>query len=191
MRIVGGFLKGKKIDFLKSVTTRPLRDFVKENIFNIIKHSNLNNIKLENANVLDLYSGVGSFGIECMSRGANKVTFVENNKKALEILKKNIKKLKIGKKSKVYETKIISFLGQSNEREKYEIIFFDPPFSESFFVEELKIVKSSNIYKKKHIIVIHRENKSKDNLSENMNIIMTKNYGRSKIIFGNFNLNIS
>ena len=78
MRIVSGFLKGKKIDFLKSATTRPLRDFVKENIFNIINHSNLVNVKLEDANVLDLYSGVGSFGIECISRGSKKSTFVEN-----------------------------------------------------------------------------------------------------------------
>ena len=75
MRVVSGFLKGKKIDFLKSATTRPLRDFVKENIFNIIKHSNLINVKLENASILDLYSGVGSFGIECISRGAKKNNF--------------------------------------------------------------------------------------------------------------------
>jgi|TARA_B110000037_G_C16971021_1_gene445025 16S rRNA (guanine966-N2)-methyltransferase len=88
MRIVSGFLKGKKINFLKSETTRPLRDFIKENIFNIINHSNLINIKLENASVLDLYSGVGSFGIECISRGARKVTFVENDNKALDLLKK-------------------------------------------------------------------------------------------------------
>ena len=88
MRIVSGILKGKKINFLKSETTRPLRDFIKENIFNIVKHSNLFNVKLENANVLDLYSGVGSFGIECISRGVKKCTFVENDSKALLVLKK-------------------------------------------------------------------------------------------------------
>jgi 16S rRNA (guanine966-N2)-methyltransferase len=191
MRIVSGVLKRKKINFLKSPTTRPLRDFIKESIFNIIKHSNLINISLENTNVLDLYSGVGSFGIECVSRGAKKVTFVENDDKALEVLKKNIEQLKIEKKSKVYETKIISFLNRSNKNEKYEVIFFDPPFSENFYIEELKIIKNSNICKKKHIIIIHRENKSKDNLSSKMNIIMTKKYGRSKIIFGNFNSSIS
>ena len=72
MRVISGFLKGKKIDFLKSSTTRPLRDFVKESTFNVLIHSNLINIPLENANVLDLYSGVGSFGIECVSRGVKK-----------------------------------------------------------------------------------------------------------------------
>ena len=63
MRIISGFLKGKQINFLKSVVTRPLRDFVKENIFNIIKHSNLINVKLENANVLDLYSALAHLAL--------------------------------------------------------------------------------------------------------------------------------
>ena len=86
MRIVRGFLKGKKLDFLKSPTTRPLRDFVKENIFNIINHSNLINIKLENANVLDLYSGVGSFGIECISQGGKKTTFIKIEEEDIDTL---------------------------------------------------------------------------------------------------------
>ena len=186
MRIVGGFLKGKKIDFLKSITTRPLRDFVKENIFNIISHSNLIKIKLENANVLDVYSGVGSFGIECISRGAAKATFVETDNKALIILKKNLNNLRIKEQTEVYEEKTTSFFNRINNTNKFEIIFFDPPFSENFFIEELKIIKNSNIYKKKHIVVIHREAKYKDKLTEIINIIMIKEYGRSKVIFGNF-----
>ena len=191
MRIISGFLKGKKIDFLKSSTTRPLRDFVKESIFNVIKHSNLIDVTLENANVLDLYSGVGSFGIECISRGAKKTTFVENNNKALTILKKNINDLNIQDKSEVFGTKIISFFNQLNKKNKFEVIFFDPLFAENFFIEELKIIKNSDICSKKHLIIIHREEKSKDELSGIMNIVMTKNYGRSKVIFGNFNLDIS
>ena len=107
MRVISGFLKGKKIDFLKSAKTRPLRDFIKENIFNIIKHSNLTNVKLENANILDLYSGIGSFGIECISRGAKKITFVENDKEVLIKLKENLNNLKIEDRSKVFNTRIV------------------------------------------------------------------------------------
>ncbi|MDB9760512.1 16S rRNA (guanine(966)-N(2))-methyltransferase RsmD [Pelagibacteraceae bacterium] len=189
MRIISGFLKGKKIDFLKSTTTRPLRDFVRESTFNVIKHSNLVNVNLENAKVLDLYSGVGSFGIECISRGAKETTFVEKDREALTILKENIKILKIEKKTNVFEKKTISFLSQLNKREKYEIIFFDPPFSENFFVNELKIIKKSNIFTKDHLIIIHREKKSEDDLSDVINIITTKTYGRSKLLFCDFNLN--
>tara|TARA_B100000767_G_C19748863_1_gene529816 strand:- start:1174 stop:1734 length:561 start_codon:yes stop_codon:yes gene_type:complete len=186
MRIVSGFLKGKKINFLKSETTRPLRDFIKENIFNIINHSNLINIKLENASVLDLYSGVGSFGIECISRGARKVTFVENDNKALDLLKKNLENLKIEEKSVVFNEKTNSFFNKQNNESKFEIIFFDPPFAESFFLNELKIIKESTIYKKKHLIIIHRDIKSKDSLDETINILLVRNYGRSSVIFATF-----
>ena len=68
-----------------------MRDLVKESIFNIVTHSKLINIKIENSEVLDLYSGIGSFGIECISRDVKRVTFVENNSNTLKYLKKNLK----------------------------------------------------------------------------------------------------
>ena len=87
MRIISGEFKGREINFLKNTNTRPLKDAVKENIFNILKHSNKIKIKIENSNILDLYSGIGSFGIECISRGAGKVTFVEKEENAVKLLK--------------------------------------------------------------------------------------------------------
>ena len=78
MRIISGKLKGKKILEPNDRLTRPLRDLTKESIFNIIQHSNKFDIKIENSNVLDLFSGVGSFGLECLSRGSSSVIFVEN-----------------------------------------------------------------------------------------------------------------
>ena len=66
MRIIGGNLKGRSLEFLKSDSTRPLKDSVKENIFNILTHSNKIDVKIEKADVLDLYSGIGSFGLECI-----------------------------------------------------------------------------------------------------------------------------
>ena len=88
MRIISGKLKGKSISFLKNKRTRPLKDSLKENIFNILLHSNLFVIKIKNYNVLDLYSGIGSFGLECISREAKHVTFIEEDLHALQTLKK-------------------------------------------------------------------------------------------------------
>ena len=93
MRIISGFYKGKKILEPNDIKTRPLKDLTKESIFNVLTHSNKIKISLEEANVLDLFSGVGSFGIECLSRGVKKVTFVENYKEVLPILKKNLQNL--------------------------------------------------------------------------------------------------
>ena len=78
MRIISGIFKGKKIYEPEDLKTRPLKDLTKESIFNLINHSNKFKINLKNAKVLDLFSGVGSFGIECLSRGANEVIFIEN-----------------------------------------------------------------------------------------------------------------
>ena len=67
MRIISGKFKNKKIYFPKNLNTRPLRDIVRENIFNIIEHSKKIEVKIKNSNILDLYAGSGSFGIECIS----------------------------------------------------------------------------------------------------------------------------
>ena len=63
MRIISGKLKGRSINFLKNLNTRPLKDKVRESIFNILQHSKFVKIKINDANILDLYSGIGSFGI--------------------------------------------------------------------------------------------------------------------------------
>ena len=90
MRIISGYLKGKKIDQPSNKFTRPLKDLTKESIFNILQHSNLINFSLDKSKILDLFSGVGSFGLECLSRGAENVVFCENYHEAIKILRKNI-----------------------------------------------------------------------------------------------------
>ena len=185
MRIIGGELKGKSFNFLKSKTTRPLKDSVKENIFNILSHSKILNTNIKKSKVLDLYSGVGSFGLECISRGANNVTFVEKENIATEILKDNISKLSIKNKVVVEEKEIYNFLKESNKK-KFDIFFLDPPFKDKNYVNELQIIFKTKIYKKKHTIIIHREKNSKDELHHLIKTLIVKVYGRSKLIFGTF-----
>ena len=185
MRIISGSLKGRTIDFLKNTNTRPLKDAVKENIFNIIEHSRLINVKVLNSNILDLYSGVGSFGIECISRGASKVTFVEKNATAVTVLKENLINLSILNQSKIYNYKIEDILDKEI-KERFQIFFLDPPFKNYDFPKNLKLIKNRKIFEKDHIIIIHREAKTNDDLNDIINIVETKKYGRSKIIFGEF-----
>ena len=100
MRIIGGTFKGIKLFEAFDQNTRPLKDLVKESILNILEYSKDSKIDLNNSLVLDLFAGTGSFGLECISRGAAKVYFIENYTQSLEILNKNIKKLKCEKKTK-------------------------------------------------------------------------------------------
>ena len=122
MRIISGKFKGRSIEFLKNVNTRPLKDSVKENIFNILEHSKKINIKIENSNILDLYSGIGSFGLEAISRGAKKVTFIDQNVDTTNILKKNLDRFSITDKARVLNEKIENFLSDTI-KEKFDIFF--------------------------------------------------------------------
>lgn len=185
MRIISGTLKGRPIKFLKNINTRPLKNSVRESIFNILSHSKKIKVNISNSEILDLYSGIGSFGIECVSRGAKKVTFIEQDFLATKSLKENLIKLSIINFTKVYFCKIEEILSK-NIYDKFDVIFLDPPFKDSSFLDNLKTIKNKKLFNDKHILIIHRENNSKDNFNELIKIIEIKIYGRSKIIFAVF-----
>ena len=86
MRIIAGKLKGSVLHIPKDKNTRPLKNLARESIFNLLTHSNKILLQLKQSNVLDLYAGTGSFGLECLSRQARSVSFVEKRKDAIEIL---------------------------------------------------------------------------------------------------------
>jgi len=186
MRIISGNFKKKKILAPKDSKTRPLKDLTKESIFNIIQHSNKFRVEINNSNILDLFSGVGSFGIECLSRNASFVTFVENYKEVLIILKKNITSLNGVTNYSIIEKDVFNELKFSFLDIKFDIIFMDPPYKEKNLNELLKKIFKLNILNKNGIIIIHRHEKEDDNFPKIFSVIEEKKYGISKIIFGNY-----
>ena len=102
MRIIAGKLRGSTLFISKNKNTRPLKDMTRESIFNLLVHSNKISFKFEDSCILDLYAGTGSFGLECLSRQAKRVYFVEKSKDAIKILEKNIEKLKLKKKTNIF-----------------------------------------------------------------------------------------
>ena len=124
MRIISGSFRGKKILEPKDKKTRPLKDLTKESIFNIIIHSKHFDINFSQANVLDLFSGVGSFGLECLSRGVKNVTFVENYSGVLQILKKNLSNLSLTNNFEIIEKNIYEDNLEFNLKKKIWYNFF-------------------------------------------------------------------
>ena len=186
MRIISGKFKNKKLHFPKNIKTRPLKDSVRENIFNILCHSNNFNINIQNSNILDLYSGAGSFGLECISRRSKHVTFFENYPAVLKILKKNIQNLNCSKSAKIIDKDIFCLEQSYKDLRNYDFVFLDPPYKERKIKLLLEIIKKSKVLKRDSIILIHRDKKFIDEFPENFKVIKTKNYGRSKILFGKF-----
>ncbi len=183
MRIISGSFKGKKILEPNDKKTRPLKDLTKESLFNVISHSNKFKLDIKSAIVLDLFSGVGSFGLECLSRGANEVTFVENYPEVLKILKKNLFNLKSLKNYIIIEKDIFNDKFLFNFKKKFDIIFLDPPYKIKNLIEIFEKIQKSMILNKEGIIILHRHKNEEDNFPTNFKILEKKQYGISKLIF--------
>ena len=183
MRIISGSYKGKKILEPKDILTRPLKDLTKESIFNIITHSNKFNINLTESFILDLFSGVGSFGLECLSRGTKKVVFVENYQGVLPVLKKNLTNLKSLSNYEIFEEDISNTSIFSKFDNKFDVIFLDPPYKFKNLSIIFKNLMDYKILNKNGIIILHRHKNQKDIFPNNFNIIEEKIYGISKILF--------
>ena len=186
MRIISGTFRGKKIIFPKNKKTRPLRDMVKESVFNLIQNSNKLRVNIKDSTILDLFSGSGSFGLECLSRGAEKITFIENDFDAFNILKKNVAELKGESRCNIVKKNCFDYLNsKNNDISKLDFIFLDPPFREEKINDLINRILELKLLTKHGVVIIHRHKKDNIEISKKLNIIDNRLYGISRIIIGN------
>ena len=122
MRVIAGLYKGRVLKTVKDLSVRPATDRVKQTIFDMLTHR----LVFDGANVLDLFAGSGSLGIEALSRGANRVTFVESNNDAGSFIEKNLETLGCEDSAEVIAMDAMQYLRRA--REQYDLIFADPPY---------------------------------------------------------------
>ena len=186
MRIISGRFKGKKLLLPKDKNTRPLKDLVKESIFNLLEHSKKINVNLKNSIILDLFSGSGSFGIECLSRESEYVCFFENNLEALKILEKNLLFFNNDKKFKIFKVNCFDYFTSNKKLDKkFDIIFIDPPYKEIKINMLIEKIIYKRLLKKDGVLIIHRHKKDKIIISEKIKILDIRIYGVSKVYFAN------
>ena len=185
MRIISGNLKGSTLYLPENKETRPLKDMARESIFNLLAHSNKIVFQFENSYVLDLYAGTGSFGLECLSRQAKSVYFIEKDKEVIKILEKNIEKLKIKNKTKILFNDVFNSLEmQKIFDSKFHLIFCDPPFENKNMEKLIELISKKNLLKKDGIIILHRNKSTVEKFPDYFKILDERIYGISKIIFG-------
>ena len=148
MRVIGGKLRGNLIYDPIDKSTRPLKDMVRESIFNILKHANDEKKELLNSNVLDLFSGTGSFGLECLSRGAKRVYFFENYENSIKILKKNIIRLNQLDNCRIIQKNAYDLSSKDLDNKIMDLIFIDPPFRDTKINMLLDNIRNLGITKK-------------------------------------------
>lgn len=151
MRIISGELKGRLIKVPDSKLIRPTTDRVRETLFNLLN----NKIDFEGYNVLDIYAGSGSLGLECISRGAALVNFVEKNYQIYKNLQENIDSLEAGEKCSIYKMEAIKF-SQLADHRKYDLILADPPFFKDDVYDVVKNLRKNNFFDEEGFMVIER-----------------------------------
>ena len=187
MRIIAGKLKGATLHLPKNKITRPLKDRARESIFNLLTHSNKISFQFEKSNILDLYAGTGSFGLECLSREAESICFVEKAKDAIKILEKNIEKLKVKKNVDIFFDDVFNLIEKRNIfKSKFDLIFCDPPFKDLNIEKLIQLISNNNVLRKEDILVLHRNKSTKEKLPNYFKIIDERIYGISKVTFGKF-----
>lgn len=158
MRVIGGKHRSRKLEEVFSENTRETRDRVKETIFNSI------NQDLYDANILDLFAGSGSLGIEGLSRGANSAVFVDIMPKAVEVIKNNIKMLHLESSSEIYFGNFEDFLTKTYK--KFDVILLDPPYKMDVIDDIVKQIARKKLLSSTGVIIsLYSKNNSlnKDN----------------------------
>lgn len=148
MRVITGSARGAKLKTLEGMATRPTSDRVKEAMFNIIQ------FEVEGRRVLDLFAGSGQLAIEALSRGAAYGVLVDQSADAVKVIKDNLKKTKFDQQSSVFQSDYLRYL--STTREKFDIIFLDPPYAEKNLENALRKISEIDILSEGGIIVCER-----------------------------------
>ena len=132
MRVITGSARGRRLETLEGEDVRPTTDRIKEAVFSIIQ------FETEGRNFLDLFAGPGQMGIEALSRGAKSVSFVDNAKKSLETVKRNLKATKLENSAKVFAMDFHSFLSMNSQINDIELI--DQPYRTAILNDQIKLV---------------------------------------------------
>ncbi len=138
MRIIGGRFRGTRLAPFRGKTIRPLLDATRESVFNILAD------QVEQARVLDLFCGTGSFGLEAISRGAESCVFVEGGSYAFSILKANVEKLGVSNEASLVRGDVFGYFKRDEPlREAVHLIFMDPPYKMLVSAEGQKKLSTS------------------------------------------------
>ena len=177
MRVIAGKLKGHQLVSFSADHVRPTTDRVKQSIFNKVA------AHVDGGRVLDLYSGTGSLAIEAHSQGALAVTAVESHPKSVQIIKENLKKLKIEKEIQVISIDVFKSLSRFSG-EAFDLVLVDPPFTRKLAHETLLAIMSSKVLKPGSVVVV--EASSHETVEDSyppLQLIDRRDYGDKKISF--------
>jgi 16S rRNA (guanine(966)-N(2))-methyltransferase RsmD len=174
MRIIGGVLRGLRLNPPKNLPVRPTTDLAKEALFNILQ----NQIEFDNITVLDLFAGTGNISFEFASRGAKQVISVDRSIHCLNYIKDTARQHQLSQ-IKTFKADIFKYL--ELETEHYDLIFADPPYDMNHIPEIPKIIFEKNLLSPDGLLIV--EHQSMQNLSNHPAFVEQRKYGHSSFSF--------
>ena len=178
MRIISGTLRGKRLLSPKGQNTRPTADRLKETLFNIIQG------RIYESKFLDIFSGTGSIGIEALSRGAEKVVFIDSSRECGELIKKNLAGTSvIGKADIIIADFEDALYKLGKKKDKFDIIFLDPPYHNEFTEKTINSVIENDLLEAGGIIISEQGSKNSVHEFEELRIYDIREYKTAKFIF--------
>lgn len=152
MRIIAGSRKGHTLITPTGRNTRPTLDRIKESMFGILQ------FELEDATVLDLFSGSGNLGLEALSRGASFAVFCDHNRQSAAVIRENIAKLRFEDRSLFYNMDYAAAIAaQSASGRRFDIVFLDPPYASDLAERSIELLLSKDALKPNAVIVVEHE----------------------------------
>ena len=179
MRIITGTLKGRRLVAPKGLSLRPTSDRVKESMFNILGN------ELKGKTILDLFAGTGNLGIEALSRGAERVTFVEKDGEAIKLIKKNLIACKMEGRADLLRKDVNQAIGYLKEKEeRFDLIFMDPPYEKRLIQRTIDRLASERIHADGSILVIeHNKREPLPGLPESWDLTQQRRIGETVLSF--------
>lgn len=174
MRIIGGKYKGKSFFPPKNLKARPTTDFAKEGLFNVLNHS----FNFENTDILDLFSGTGNISYEFCSRNCRSLIAIESLKSNARFIEKNLTALNFSQ-AKIYNMDVFKFLNSC--KQKFDIIFADPPFDSLDLERIYNDVFNNNLLSDTSYLII--EHSVEHDFSKHKHFYMKKKYGKVNFSF--------
>ncbi len=174
MRIISGHFKARRLEVPKNITARPTTDFAKEGLFNLLN----NRIDFEGIEVLDLFAGTGSIGLEFISRGANSVISVEQNNKHCAFIRNTTKKLNIDNLFLIRQD-VFKFIRSTSKQ--FDLIFADPPYDLENFDTIPNILLDKQLLKEDGLFIL--EHSSKKNFENHLLFESHRKYGNVNFSF--------
>ena len=132
MRVIAGIAKGRPLTAVPGEGTRPITDRVKESLFNILGSD------IVEASMLDLFGGTGSVGIEALSRGADRVVFVERARKAIAVIRRNLETTGLGEHAQIVHDDAFRYVAHAPVGQPFDYIYVAPPQYEELWVQALR-----------------------------------------------------